>query len=70
MKYRLLEDHQVRLSATILKAGIYTLEELEESHKHDSLKFCLKHTKLKDKLIPYKEEENAPAVIETKKKGK
>lgn len=56
MKYQLLEDHQVRLSDTILKAGIYTLEDLREAHKDGSFEFCLKYTKLGSKLIPYVEE--------------
>lgn len=67
MKYRLLEDHKVRLSDVTLKAGIYTLEELEEFHKHDSLNFCMKHTKLQDKLVIYKEEESIPKIKQLKK---
>lgn len=68
MKYRLLEDHKIRLSDVILKAGVYTLAELVEYHKHDSLDFCLKHTKLKDKLVAYEEEVKEEGVaIEVKK---
>lgn len=68
MKYRLLEDHKVRLSDVILKAGVYTAEELLEYHKHDSLSFCLKHTKLKNKLVAYEEEEIALEVVKTKRR--
>jgi hypothetical protein len=56
MKFKLTEDHQVRLSDKILKAGVYTIEELEKAHSHDSLEFCVKYTKLGKKLAPYVEE--------------
>ena len=69
MKFKLLEDHQVRLSDKVLKAGVYTLEELELAHSHDSLDFCMKFTKLKDKLIPHVgiEEELKPTKLKNKK---
>lgn len=55
MKYRLLEEHKVRLSDKVLKPGVYTLSQLEEFHKHDSLEFCIKHTKLGAKLEIFNE---------------
>lgn len=57
MKYELLEDHKVRLSDKILKKGIYTKEQLEEAHKHDSLDFCIKYTKLGSKLKEFVEKQ-------------
>lgn len=56
MKYRLLQDHQVRLSDTIIKAGVYTLEELKNLHKETDFDWCLKYTKLAKKLSPFVEE--------------
>lgn len=67
MKYKLLEDHQVRLSDQVLKSGIYTLEELEEAHKHDSLNFCLNHTKLKNKIVLLDEDFVEPAKTNKRK---
>jgi len=64
MKYKLSEDHRVRLSNTVLKAGVYTLEELKKAHEHDSLDFCIKYTKLGAKLSPVTEESDSS----TKKK--
>jgi hypothetical protein len=60
MKYRLLEDHQVRLSNKVIKAGVYTLEQLEKFHEDGSFSFCMKNTKLKSKLTPFIEEEVKP----------
>jgi uncharacterized protein YlzI (FlbEa/FlbD family) len=51
MKYKLLEDHQVRLSDKIIKAGVYTIEEMEAFHEDGSFTFCLKNTELKNKLV-------------------
>lgn len=51
MKYKLLEDHQVRLSDKIIKAGVYTTEEMETFHEDGSFTFCLKNTELKNKLV-------------------
>jgi hypothetical protein len=56
MKYTLTEDHQVRLSDIIIKAGIYSLEELKELHKEADFEWCLRNTKLSKKLIPFVEE--------------
>lgn len=70
MKYNLTEDHQVRLSEVVLKAGVYTLEELQEAHKHDSLKFCMEHTKLGKKLIPIVEESSREVKISSAKTRK
>jgi hypothetical protein len=67
MKYQLKEDHKVRNTNIILKAGIYTLEQLQEAHKQDSLEFCIKYTKLGSKLFPLLDEEIAPIKA---KKGK
>lgn len=57
MKFQLIEDHQVRLSDKILKAGIYTLEELEAAYAHDSLQWCIKNTTLGSKLTTFIENE-------------
>jgi hypothetical protein len=56
MKYKLTENHQVRLSDTIIKAGVYTLEQLKEFHKDQNFEWCVKYTKLAKKLIPFVEE--------------
>ena len=56
MKYTLLQDHQVRLTDTVLKAGVYTLEELQKAHTDSSLEWCLKYTNLSKKLTPFVEE--------------
>jgi hypothetical protein len=67
MKYKLLEDHQVRSTETVLKAGIYTLEQLQEAHTQDSLDWCLKYTKLSKKLILFIEEAETREAVKTKK---
>lgn len=67
MKYTLLEDHQVRSTDTVLKAGVYTLEQLEKAHTRDSLAWCLKYTKLGKKLTQSIEESETKQVIKTKK---
>lgn len=61
MKYTLSQDHQVRLTETTLKAGVYTLEELQKSHAESSFEWCLKYTNLSKKLTPFVEQ------IKTKK---
>jgi hypothetical protein len=66
-KFKLLKDHKVRLSDQVLKAGVYTLEELEEAHKHDSLEFCLNYTTLKEKLVPFEEVEQVEQKTNKKK---
>lgn len=56
----------------MLKAGVYTLQELEKSHEHDSLTFCLEHTKLKNKieLLVANETNDIKEINDKPKKGK
>ena len=61
MKYTLSQDHQVRLTETTLKAGVYTLEELQKAHTESSFEWCLEYTTLSKKLTRLVEE------IKTKK---
>ena len=56
MKYTLTQDYQVRLTDIVLKAGVYTLEELQKAHTESSFEWCLKYTNLSNKLTPFVEE--------------
>lgn len=69
MKYQLLEDHKIRNTDVILKAGIYSLQELRDYHIQDSLEYCIKYTKLGVKLIPFIEKEEVKT-SEKQNKGK
>ena len=68
MKYTLSQDHQVRLTETTLKSGVYTLEELQKAHTESSFEWCLKYTNLSEKLTPFVGEVIAEEIKNKKEK--
>jgi hypothetical protein len=54
--FKLLQDYKIRLTDNILKAGVYSKQQLEEAHEDGSFEWCLKYTKLGKILVPFVEE--------------